>query len=63
MRQLKFGTNNMQFLRPQLGDTQEFKNTDQDVQTKFEVVTAVLIKISVLYNMPACRLVYRARCF
>ena len=49
------------FLDYSLG-LQEFKNIYQDEQTKFEVLTAVLIKISLQYNIPPCRLVYRFRC-
>jgi hypothetical protein len=62
IRQRQFGTKTCNFLDHSL-DLQEFKNIDQDVQTKFEVLTVVLIKISMQYNIPQCGLVYRVRCF
>jgi hypothetical protein len=62
IRKANFSTKTCNFLDQSL-DIQEFKNIDQYVQTKFKVLTVVLMKISVQYNMPPCRLVYRVRSF
>lgn len=62
IRQRKIAKSLHNFLDHSL-DLHEFQNTDEDIRAQFEVLTAVLTKISVFWNIPPCRLVYRVRYF